>query len=148
MMPKTRTGTCEGCGKRRKLTYPADRTQELFYDGTRKLLLNSTEHATRFNLLIHFYGFCSECLPLVHSQKDIQTLRKNREKKQRYKKAFICIGGPLDGQFAITDDFYREGIYGHLGNDYDQFNSSGGGKSSMIWVHRSLVKAPVSGKDR
>lgn len=92
-------------------------------------------------------------------------------------KAHICIGGPLDGQFAVTRDFedglYHwewpngrgvgkpikisdgpAGIYFHLAEQYYPYNSAGGGrgaarnKPSMVWLHIDLLKPSISPKDR
>jgi hypothetical protein len=100
------------------------------------------------------------------------------------KKAYPCIGGPLDGKHAITDDFHegpchyeypsvdggvtREwrkrvpgskpqkvadgpgGMYGHLKDDYASYNNAGyyganaKNKSSMVWIHVSLLKPAIS----
>lgn len=88
-------------------------------------------------------------------------------------KAYICIGGPLDGLFASTTDFLQErvsmdwrnvaGIYQNGGNipnkiyhpagrfavyqkDYYRYNSGGKTGVSMVWIHRSLLKKPVKAK--
>ena len=74
--------------------------------------------------------------------------------------AYPCIGGPLDGEHATTEDFYGyrpinpetkkpyrwnerqpdgrysferdEGMYAHLKNEYVEFNGSGGGGRKRI----------------
>jgi len=159
-MAKTRTGTCEGCGKRRKLTYPENRTEELFYYQTpngvmRKKLLSTQQNCEAQELLIHYYGLCSECFPQVKCRSDVARLRKQREKKQRSKVAYPIIGGPLDGQYAITDDFYHDGIFANVEREYIDYNcASHGGKTigsnppSMLWIHKSLLKPIISGRDR
>lgn len=86
-------------------------------------------------------------------------------------KAYLCIGGPLDGHFAMTDDFadapyhweypsgksWRThngtrvdtgpaGLYHHLEDKYVAFNASGRGRKvpSMVWIHVDLLKMPIS----
>jgi hypothetical protein len=168
MSLKTRTGTCDGCGKKRKLTKPADRTQEVMYDAQgRRLLLSSAEHAARHKQLIHYYWLCSECFPKVNHQDDIAKLRKEREPKERKARfAYPIIGGPLDGEYATTDDFYPErgkpdsyyyrpgGLYGHLDREYAEFNAASGGNKklggspTMVFIHKSLLKPLISPRDR
>jgi hypothetical protein len=131
---RTRRGTCDGCGKVRKLTYPERKTG----------IVQAGEE-------ISYYGLCSECFPKVKTQADIIALRKARGPRKRYKKAYPCIGGPLDGEHAATEDFYRDGMYAHLDNEYASYNSSGsfgGGRASMIFVHSSLIKPVISARER
>lgn len=84
-------------------------------------------------------------------------------------KAHICIGGPLDGSFATSDDFYGgyayvpgtrrrdyhtpvEGMYEHLKHEYFQFNTATraatGKLGNVVWLHKSLLKPAISPKDR
>jgi hypothetical protein len=78
-------------------------------------------------------------------------------------KAHICIGGPLDGEFATSLDFYgrwtkdmghEEGMYEHLRGEYHQFNNAHSGawkgkpKNSVAWIHESLLKPSVSPRER
>jgi len=85
------------------------------------------------------------------------------EKKKRGPRfAYPCIGGPLDGLYATTQDFYGasswsdrdEGIYHHLRNEYYEYNSGYGarkrigGHPSMVFIHKSLLKPLISPKDR
>ena len=88
-------------------------------------------------------------------------------------KAHLCIGGPLDGEHATSEDFYgyrardekgkvipyhklktyaprEDGMYGHLRNDYVQFNTShhGAAKSDVVWIHRELLTGSVSPRQR
>lgn len=157
-MAKTRRGTCDGCGKVRKLTYPEKK--------------NTREHPRILgpDEEIHYYGLCSECFPKVKTQADIRALRKARDpkEKKRYRKAYPCIGGPLDGLNAATEDMYprvvarrdsgqwkegdviREGgMYGHVADEYEAYNSAGHGRhASMIFVHTSLLRQVVSARVR
>lgn len=143
-----RRGTCDGCGKVRKLTHPKRK-----------------EGIVKAGEEISYYGLCSECLPKVKTQADIVKLRREvRAPRKRYKKAYPCIGGPLDGQHAATEDFYqgspekfrehswfREGgMYGHLADEYASYNASGRSRRgpSMIFVHTSLLKPLISARDR
>lgn len=153
-MTRTRRGTCDGCGKVRKLTYPPKK--------------NTAEHPRILppDAEIYYYGLCSECFPKVKTQADIRTLRQARDKttRKRYKKAYPCLGGPLDGQHAATEDFetaspekfrhhswYREGgMYGHLADEYVEFNAGRRTRSapSMIFVHTSILKPVISARER
>lgn len=85
-------------------------------------------------------------------------------------KAHVCIGGPLDGQFATSDDFYgnypyepgtrrrdyraapNEGMYEHLKDEYFQFNTAARvatrNHAHVVWLHKSLLKPAISPKDR
>lgn len=136
---RTRNGTCDGCRKRRKLTHPANDLKASASDA------------------VHYYGLCSECFPKVKTQEDIRTLReaarldRKANPKPKYRKAYVCIGGLLDGEFACTTDFYTGGMYEHLSCEYAEYNSAGrfhGGDSSMIFVHTALIKAPITGRKR
>jgi hypothetical protein len=145
---RTRNGTCDGCGKRRKLTHP-EKKQGLVRAGEE----------------ISYYGLCSECFPLIHNQADVVERRKTTRQerpKRRPSIAYPCIGGPLDGQHALTSDFekptaekfrgnswFREGgMYGHLADEYLEYNSSrsgakrqGGWPPSMVFLHKTIVPA-------
>jgi hypothetical protein len=156
MSVKTRTGTCDGCGKRRKLTYPEDHSKELLFErdsrgNLRRKYLDTKQHHEIHKQLIHYYGLCSECFPKVKTSDDVQALRKAREPKSRGPRhAYCCIGGPLDGQFAATIDFYGDGMYSHLDNEYVEYNAGRRTSKapSMIYVHKSLLQMPVSAKRR
>jgi hypothetical protein len=71
-------------------------------------------------------------------------------------KAYYCVGGPLDGQYATTADFYTYawgdnpvGMFAHLDGEYSQFNNGGYASGcSMVWLHKSLLKPPIKAKDR
>jgi hypothetical protein len=149
---KTRKGTCDGCGKVRKLTHPERKTG----------IVGPGEE-------VSYYGLCSECFPKVKTQADIIKLRKARDPRERKPRfAYPCIGGPLDGEYATTDDFekptdekyrgnswFREGgMYGHLADDYAEFNNSRGGRKviggepSMVFIHRALLKPLVAPRNR
>jgi hypothetical protein len=87
------------------------------------------------------------------------------------KKAYPCIGGPLDGKHAVTDDFSPEwgqlgeeffqprGMYHYLADEYMSYNNANGrvhlrrgtvkeDSPSMIFVHVSCLKPAISPKDR
>ena len=78
------------------------------------------------------------------------------------KYAYPCIGGPLDGQYATTDDFYRgwgkpedkyyrpEGMYSHLSQEYCEYNAAyrHSKYTSMIFIHVSLLKNKNSARKR
>jgi hypothetical protein len=114
------------------------------------------EYAANSDDLIHYYGLCSECFPKVKTQADIRALRaerREREKvtpKKRYRKAYPVVGGPLDGEHAATIDFYRDGMYEHLADEYAEYNRSSTSTrgASMIFVHSSLLKPVVSARER
>lgn len=146
---KSKRGTCDGCGKVRKLTKPVKPD-------------------------IRFYSLCRECLPQVNFEPDIGRLRKyhaiekNARARQRSKLAYPCVGGPLDGEHVLTDDFYEEsgkpeyswyrpaGLYPHLRTEYVEYNCAGGSgrkkiggfPPTMIYVHKSLLKPLISGRER
>jgi hypothetical protein len=93
-------------------------------------------------------------------------------------KAHVCIGGPLDGLFATSEDFhgyrvinpatkkpYRHGermpdgrwpyerdpgMYAHLTNEYAQFHnaSSSRRRAHVVWIHTSLLPVAISPKQR
>lgn len=93
-------------------------------------------------------------------------------------KAHRCIGGPLDGEYATSEDFlgYRqinpetkkpyiyhqaraagtnawkrdEGMYQHLKGEYMQFNTArhGNAASDVVWIHSSLLTGSISPKSR
>jgi hypothetical protein len=155
---KTRKGTCDGCGRVRKLTKPEDRNRELFYNEEgRKIHLSEDERRRRLDLLVHYYWLCSECFPQVKSQADIRRLRSTRVKRPRSKLAYPIIGGPLDGEHAITDDMstYGDALYKDAAHEYFEFNGAGRGRKrvggfppTMIYVHKSLLKPLISARER
>lgn len=166
---KKRKGTCQTCGKRRMLFFPLDRTQDVFYKNGRKIFINSAQHQIECKKLIHYYGLCAECFPKINHQDDIVKLTRELaglRPKRGVRFAYPVIGGPLDGQYAIVDDFkttsgkpgetwYREGgIYGHLAKEYHEFNAGHGGRKviggfpSMVFLHDSLCRPLARPKDR
>jgi hypothetical protein len=85
-----------------------------------------------------------------------------RERTRKKKLAYPIVGGPLDGQHALTEDFESgwrgepEGMYYHLRSEYIEFNAAGGtGRKraggfppSMIYVHKSVLKPLLAGRER
>lgn len=93
-------------------------------------------------------------------------------------KAHVCIGGPLDGEHATSEDFYGyrvinpetkkpyrhgermpdgrysfqrdPGMYQHLRREYHQFNtrSHGAAKSNVVWIHTSRLTGSISPRQR
>ncbi|HEY6019187.1 MAG TPA: hypothetical protein VIY48_04585 [Candidatus Paceibacterota bacterium] len=84
-------------------------------------------------------------------------------------KAHFCIGGPLDGEFATSDDFYGgyekvpgtrrndyskrvEGMYEHLKDEYHQFNNAsrvGAPKGChVVWIHKNALSPSISPRKR
>jgi len=91
-------------------------------------------------------------------------------------KAHICIGGPLDGEWATSSDFHgdwisagadsrrEDGMYEHLSREYFQFNTArhqstvfqhpsrkkglGRVECHVVWLHRSLLQSPKSPRER
>lgn len=129
------------------LSYPPSRERELRYhpDGRRKLLSAAESHAVS-ELLIHYYALCKECLPQVTCRADITRLRAARPTKQRARFAYPCIGGPLDGEYATTSDFYCDGMYAHLDREYEEYNAARatrrvlGAQPSMVFIHKAALK--------
>lgn len=68
-------------------------------------------------------------------------------------KAYYCVGGPLDGEYATSKDFYgdwrtkEKGMYAHLYKQYSQFNGCGG-RCTMLWIHVDLMKPGINPKNR
>ncbi len=86
-------------------------------------------------------------------------------------KAHICIGGPLGGEFATSEDFQGgypikdgrrdytrkiEGMYEHLAGQYAQYNfgyapyptSITKNRPSMVWIHKDLLLPSISPSKR
>lgn len=82
-------------------------------------------------------------------------------------KAHVCIGGPLDGEFATTADFWGgyekvpgtnrndwsrriPGMYEHLTHDYVQFHnaSRAKGRATVVWIHRPLLPVSIPARQR
>lgn len=82
-------------------------------------------------------------------------------------KAHVCVGGPLDGEFATSEDFYgypardekgrlerlnwtpREtGMYQHLRNEYQAYHNAHRSNVPVLWIHTSLLKPPISPRKR
>jgi hypothetical protein len=83
-------------------------------------------------------------------------------------KAHICIGGPLDGEYATSADFHGgyekvpgtnrndyskkvEGMYEHLSDQYWQYNNSYNTRkrAPVLWMHESLLtRMPISPRER
>lgn len=80
------------------------------------------------------------------------------------KRAYPCVGGPLDGEHACTDDFVRgtpekyrgvswfsePGMYAHLRDEYIEYNAArrSSKQPSMVFVHTSLLKPVISARQR
>lgn len=115
--------------------------------------------------------FCSECVDLTGEAKAkaVEEATERAANKVRPKKAYPIIGGPLNGLHATTDDMYADlvavrdygkykkgdiiregGMYGHVGNEYQEYNNaSRNSKSpSMIFVHESCLAPVISAKER
>ena len=120
-----RRGTCDACGRVRKL----------------HRVLKSE---------LKYHSFCRECAPKMNSIEDVKLARNRRPAKKRYKKAYPCIGGALDGEYAATEDFYSDGMYRHLSDSYVEYNLGHRTRSapSMIFVDRSLLKPVISAAKR
>ena len=85
-------------------------------------------------------------------------------------KAHLCVGGPLDGEFATSDDFYgyipyvkgtkrrdwragrTPGMYDHLRKEYHQFNNASRAFAPkgchVVWIHESVLKPSISPRNR
>ena len=75
-------------------------------------------------------------------------------------KAHVCIGGPLDGEFAASIDFYgrwnreeshyEDGMYTHLKDVYVQFHNASAGRrrAHVVWIHLDLLPMPKPLRDR
>ena len=75
-------------------------------------------------------------------------------------KAHICIGGPLNGEFAASIDFHgrwdkdlktrERGMYEHLAADYAQFHNaySSRRRAHVAWIHVDLLPMPKALRDR
>lgn len=82
-------------------------------------------------------------------------------------KAHICIGGPLNGEFATSKDFYGEwdpvvikryeGMYNHLRAEYVQFNNAsrpyntgqhGRHRAQVAWIHIDCLPPSISPRNR
>ena len=111
----------------------------------------------RFNT---YYDRCIECYSLTNAEAETKNKEARANKKPRMKIAYPCIGGPLDGLYAVHDDFYTGyrdnpgGIYAHLRSEYIDYNGSWrgsktiGSRPTMIYVHTSILKPLISAKDR
>ena len=86
----------------------------------------------------------------MNSIEDVKLARNRRPAKKRYKKAYPCIGGALDGEYAATEDFYSDGMYRHLSDSYVEYNLGHRTREapSMIFVDRSLLKPVISAAKR
>lgn len=121
-----RKGTCEACGKVRKL-----------------------------GRLESWHYYCGECYGLTQEERDVMK-RERRALGSKPRIAYPIVGGPLDGEHAVTADFEdRSGMYSHLSDQYVIYNCSSGGSKriggfppSMIWIHRDLLKPLASPRDR
>lgn len=132
--PEHRKGTCETCGASRKL-------------GLRE----------------KYHWRCRECWDLTGAELEAKRAEGEARREARNaagRLAYPCVGGPLHGEFAQSDDFYDgrgqgvEGMYHHLRGQYHEYNSAAGrGKSttgfpSMIWVHTSFLPSARAPRDR
>lgn len=127
---KTRRGTCGICHKVRKLSL----------------------HGS-------YYFRCGECYELTDDEARVKRdeALRNREPKPRF--AYPCVGGPLDGEYATTEDFRtwgdNPGMYTHLTREYHEYNYTvatrkrvGSFPPSMIFIHVSLLKPLARPRDR
>lgn len=98
---------------------------------------------------------CAECRELTGD--DLASAKAEGEERVtarnlKNRLAYPVIGGPLDGEHALTSDFEsgwrtkEPGMYHHLVGEYVEFNAASGGRRriggspSMIFVHTSLLK--------
>lgn len=129
---RSRKQTCETCGKVRKCW-----------------VKNRWRH------------YCSECWPLTDEQRSEVYRQRRAERKPASRFAYPIIGGPLDGEYATTFDFYRGGvtadsggIYAAHATEYAEFNAAGGGRRriggspSMVFLHKSLLRPLISPRER
>jgi len=142
MARENETGTCSVCRRRRKMVGPPDPKDGSF----------------------HYFYLCRECTALSPEERDAEKDRGERrveERNLKSRKAYPIVGGPLDGEFALTIDFqsawgtpgdgkfYREGgMYAHLSREYFEYNSASRGNPSMIFVHESCLPRQKRGRQR
>jgi len=106
--------------------------------------------------------FCSECLPLSVEERRAKTAEaKTKRREEEPPLAWPCIGGPLDGKYAVPLDFYdshwadrKRGRYAEHQGEYEMYNGASGGykrighRPTMVFIHRSLLKPMIRGRDR
>lgn len=82
-------------------------------------------------------------------------------------KAHVCIGGPLDGEFATSADFYGgyekvagtnrndysrrvEGMYQHLRDQYHQFHNASrdSRRATVVWIFHEMLPRAISARQR
>ncbi len=104
----------------------------------------------------------AECIDLtVDERKAKRAEAKKKRKVEEPRLAWPCIGGPLDGKYAVPLDFYtthwadrERGRYAEYDNEYETFNSAGGGYKrigghpTMVFIHKSLLRPMIRGRDR
>lgn len=103
------------------------------------------------------YYCLKDCLNLTPTQraakrKEVREAKQLEGPKPRF--AYPVIGGPLDGQYATTFDFYNDGIYHHLTREYFEYNSAFGSRSkigarpSMVIIHSSVLRPLIAPRNR
>lgn len=119
-----RTETCDCCGKRRLCKkVSADKL-------TRKLVSWSPDYCLK------------ECFALSETERGVRCKQAREERRSRV--VYPIIGGPLDGQYAIPDDFsrYGEGKFADFSASYATYNSAGRNRrdTSMIFLYVGLLQ--------
>jgi hypothetical protein len=147
------TDTCSCCGKRRKCKYDVAMSRD-------KLTGKVPSWSPRYCV--------KECLGLTAAerQKKRDQIRQERRRNKEPALAYPIVGGPLDGRYAVFEDFYDEygspgdnwyhpeGRYAAHDHEYEAFNANGGGRKrvggspTMIFVHKSKLKPLIRGRDR
>lgn len=128
----TRKGTCYTCRKVRKL-YTRDK----------------------------WWEYCDECKDLTVEARAVKYAAVNAVKKAAGPKprfAYPCVGGPLNGEHATRFDFWTDGMYSYLANEYVEFNNAHGGgygsskklgdPATMLFIHTSLIGVLISPRNR
>jgi hypothetical protein len=146
-----RIGTCYACRRpSRKLYRPR------WYAETSESLASS----------LRYSAVCTTCWPRITRYDDVREIQAEQPRKSPgsyAKRAYPCIGGPLDGEHVITADFRQgyphdnpqfhldPGVYYHLADQYRAYNSSSASRRagpSLIYVHESLLQDAISPRRR
>ena len=129
-------GTCSVCRRRRKLVGPKDprpawqaeldAMPKAGEPGFLKISEARRKPPDKITRHFHYCYLCRECNELDADERKAEQAEGEKRVKQRNlkaRKAYPVIGGPLDGESALTTDFYSgwrdedPGMYAHLASE-------------------------------
>jgi hypothetical protein len=99
---------------------------------------------------VECYGLTGNALATAYSEGEARVAARTKAAR----KAYPCVGGPLDGLLATTYDFWdKDGMHRHLVDEYTDYNVAHGRtrrhkSPSMIFVYVGCLQPVGKARDR